>query len=77
MNEMRKLMEVIEQINEDPTAGGRMRALYGDLSKVIRNATVIQTDFEKYPDLGEYKKIAVEVEMTCLRLRQLIGDVLK
>lgn len=74
---MRKLMETIEKLEEaDPTAGGRMQALYSDLSKVIKNADTIETDFEKYPDLNEYRKVTVEVDMACRRLQQLISNVL-
>ena len=78
MNEMRKLIETIEKLNEsDPTAGGRMQALYADLSEVIKNSDSLQTDLEKYPQLDEYRRVTTEVYMTCHRLRQLIDDVLK
>jgi len=67
---MRKLMETIEQLNEDPTAGGRMRALYNDISELKRVAEQISVDFEKYPQLEEYKIVADQVYMDAARLQR-------
>lgn len=72
MNEMRKLIETIEQIDEDPTVGGRMRAIANDLTDIIKTAEQMQIDFEKYPDIEKYKILAMVIEDECDRLRNRI-----
>lgn len=75
MNEMRKLMEVVEQINEDPTVGGNMANLQRKLTDVVSYAEELYWNYEKYPDLKEHQSLMQEIQTVGDRLQQLIRDI--
>jgi len=69
MNDIRKLIETIEQINEDPTVGGNMRELSVKLVEVERYCEELYWNYEKYAGLEEYQKMVEKINMTCKQLR--------
>lgn len=75
MNEMRKLMEAVEQINEDPTVGGNMADLQRKLTDVVSYAEELYWNYEKYPDLKEHQSLMQEIQTVCDRLRRKVFEI--
>ncbi len=72
---MRKLIETIEQINEDPTVGGNMADLQRKLTDVVSYAEELYWNYEKYPVLSEHQKLVQEIITECNILRKKVFDI--
>ncbi len=72
---MRKLIETIEQINEDPTVGGNMADLQRKLTDVVSYAEELYWNYEKYPVLSEHQKLVQEIRTECNILRKKVFDI--
>lgn len=75
MNEMRKLMEAIEQINEDPTVGGQMHELQSKLTELSAFTENLYWMYEKYPQLKQHQELIEKIMMTCNQLRKEVFDL--
>ena len=75
MNEMRKLIEAIDQINEDSSVGGNMRELAGKLTDLASFTEQLYWNYEKYPQLAEYQAVVEEVRMAADVLRKKVHDI--
>jgi len=76
MNEMRKLMETIEKLNEEISEQELLRELRSDLYALSNKAVQIKFLFSEMPGTEEGARIAQEVERECDRLRKLIHSKL-
>ena len=72
---MRKLIETIEQINEDPTVGGNMADLQRKLTDVVSYAEELYWNYEKYPQLSEHQELVEEIRTECNILRKKVFDI--
>lgn len=75
MNEMRKLIETIEEINEDPSVGGNIADLQRKLTDVSSYAEELYWNYEKYPALAEYQAVMQDVMTECDRLRRKVYEI--
>ena len=75
MNDIRKLMEAIEQINEDPTVGGNMAEVQRQLTELSRYCTELYWNYEKYPALDEHKTLVEEIRASADALRRKVVEL--
>ena len=76
MNDMRKLMETINRIDEEVTENELLRELRTDLFTLSNKASQIKFLFSEMPGTESGRRIAQEVENECDRLRKLIHSKL-
>ena len=72
---MRKLIETIEEINEDPTVGGNMADLQRKLTDVVSYAEELYWNYEKYPNLKQYQELVEKVRRACDQLRKEVFEL--
>lgn len=75
MNDMRKLIETIEEINEDPTVGGNMADLQRKLTDIVSYTEELYWNYEKYPQLKEYQNLVEEIRLECDILRKKVFEI--
>lgn len=75
MNEMRKLIETLEQINEDPTVGAQMHELQSKLTELSSFAKNLYWMYKKYPQLKQHQELVQKVGVACDQFRKEAFDL--
>ena len=75
MNEMRKLIETVEKINEDPTVGGNMAELQQKLTELARYTEELYWNYEKYPALAKHQELVEKIQRACEQLRKEVFEL--